>query len=76
MRLANGTGSVYKMPGNRRNPYIVTKTIGWELDMERERAIQKRIVIGYASTKEAGLKLLEDYNSRENKKNERTDSYE
>ena len=32
--MANGVGTVYKLPGNRRNPYIVRKTIGWEIDIK------------------------------------------
>jgi len=30
MRNANGYGSVYKLSGNRRKPWIVRKTIGWD----------------------------------------------
>ena len=40
MRLANGVGSVYKLSGNRRNPYIVRKTIGWEIDPESGKTKQ------------------------------------
>lgn len=28
MKLANGVGTVYKLSGKRRNPYIVRKTVG------------------------------------------------
>ena len=34
MRNANGMGSVYKLKGNRRKPYIVRKTVGWDIDKE------------------------------------------
>lgn len=34
MRLPNGFGNVSKLPGNRRKPYRVRVTIGWELDTE------------------------------------------
>ncbi len=34
MKLANGVGTVYKLSGNRRNPYIVRKTVGWDIDTE------------------------------------------
>lgn len=30
MRLPNGYGSVYKLSGNRRNPYAARITIDWE----------------------------------------------
>lgn len=28
MKLPNGYGTVYKLQGNRRRPYVVKKTIG------------------------------------------------
>ncbi len=62
MRLANGIGSVYKLSGNRRNPYIVRKTTGWEIDEESGKAKQKYITIGYAPTRAKGLEMLLDYN--------------
>lgn len=34
MKLANGVGTVYKLSGKRRNPYIVRKTVGWKIDVE------------------------------------------
>jgi len=30
MRLPNGYGSVAKLSGNRRNPYVVRKTTGFD----------------------------------------------
>ena len=62
MRLANGIGSVYKLSGNRRNPYIVRKTTGWDIDEESGNAKQKYITIGYAPTRAKGLEMLMDYN--------------
>ncbi len=38
MKLGNGVGSVYKLSGNRRNPYIVRKTFGWDINTETGRA--------------------------------------
>ena len=32
MKLPNGFGSVFKLSGNRRNPYVARKTQGWEID--------------------------------------------
>ena len=34
MKLPNGYGSVVKMSGKRRKPYMVRKTIGWHLDKD------------------------------------------
>ena len=36
MKLPNGFGTVYKQPGNRRNPYVAKKTKGWEINPETE----------------------------------------
>ena len=38
MRLPNGNGSVYKVGKNRRRPYIVVKTIGWEVRTEKSNS--------------------------------------
>lgn len=60
MRLPSGYGSVYKLSGNRRKPYIVRKTTGWHFDEERDRQVQDYITIGYAETKAEGLQMLAD----------------
>ncbi len=62
MRLGNGTGSVYRLSGKRRNPYIVRKTVGWDVDRATGKAIQKYITIGYAQTKAKGVEMLMNYN--------------
>lgn len=51
MKLANGVGTVYKLSGNRRNPYIVRKTVGWDIDTETGKRKQQYITIGYAPTR-------------------------
>jgi integrase len=58
MRLPNGYGSVYKLSGNRRNPYIARKTTGWD-----ENKKQTYITIGYYPTKKEALQALADYNA-------------
>lgn len=65
MRMPNGKGSIYKLSGKRRNPYIVRKTVGWDLDPIRCKATQKYTIIGYAQSKEEGIALLEEYNKKE-----------
>lgn len=57
MRNPNGYGTVVKLSGNRRNPYAVRKTIGFN---EKGYPIYK--CIGYVSTKAEGLMLLAEYN--------------
>lgn len=62
MRLPNGYGSVVKLSGKRRNPYLVRKTAGWHYDKEKDKQIQDYVVIGYAPTKADGLQMLAEYN--------------
>lgn len=57
MRRLNGTGSVYKLSGNRRNPWVaVTSTV---IDGTKK---QEKKVIGYCATKTEAMKLLEAFN--------------
>ncbi len=62
MKLPNGYGSVVKLSGNRRNPYLIRKTNGWHFDKEKNRQVQEFIIIGYAPTRAEGLQILADYN--------------
>ena len=45
MKLPNGYGSVVKLSGKRRNPYLVRKTNGWRLDKEKDKQVQDFIII-------------------------------
>lgn len=58
MRLPNGYGSVVKLSGNRRRPYMVRKTVDFD-----ERGYPVYDIIGYTTTREEGLQLLADYNN-------------
>lgn len=62
MKLPNGYGSVVKLSGKRRNPYLVRKTNGWHFDKEKDKQVQDFIIIGYAPTRADGLQMLADYN--------------
>ncbi|MBR7007726.1 MAG: tyrosine-type recombinase/integrase [Ruminococcus sp.] len=62
MRRANGMGTIYKLSGNRRNPYIVRKTVGWEINEVTGRSKQVYITIGYAPTQQEAARLLNEYN--------------
>ena len=62
MRLPNGYGSVVKLSGKRRNPYVVRKTVGWRYDKDKDKQVQEYIIIGYAPTKADGLQMLAEYN--------------
>lgn len=63
MKLPNGYGSVTKLSGKRRKPYIVRKTTGWHYDKDKDKQVQDSVVIGYAATKKEGLAMLAEYNS-------------
>lgn len=57
LKLPNGYGSVYKLTGNRRNPWCARKTIGWKDNGQPEYKF-----IGYYPTRQEALTALSDYN--------------
>ncbi len=57
MRLPNGYGSVYKLSGNRRKPYIARRTIGWD-----DNGKQLYANIGYYRTRAEALQALAAFN--------------
>lgn len=56
MRRSNGTGCVYKLSGNRRRPWAVRITVGWN-----EKGKQLYDIIGYYETKLAAKVALKDF---------------
>ena len=58
IKLPNGYGTVYKLSGNRRKPYIARKTIGWG-----DNGKQLYSTIGYFRTRQEALQALADYNN-------------
>jgi integrase len=57
LRNPNGYGSVVKLSGNRRRPFHVRKTIGWN---EKGHPIYK--TLDYTKTREEGMILLATFN--------------
>ena len=57
MKNPNGYGTVAKLSGNRRKPFVVRKTVGWN---EKGHPIYN--TIGYTATREEGMILLAKYN--------------
>lgn len=57
MKNPNGYGSVVKLSGNRRKPFWVRKTIGWN-----EKGYPKYETIGYYATREEGMIALAEFN--------------
>lgn len=62
MRNYNGYGSVSKLSGPRRRPWIVRVTSGWSFDAEGMKVKQIQKVIGYYATRAEAIKALADYN--------------
>lgn len=58
IKLPNGYGTVYKLSGKRRKPYVARKTIGWD-----DEGKQLYSTIGYYKTKAEGLQALAEYNN-------------
>lgn len=57
MRNPNGYGSVVKLSGNRRRPFMARKTVGFD---NKGYPIYK--AVGYAATREEAMILLAEYN--------------
>ena len=57
MRLPNGYGSVVHLSGARRRPFLVKKTVGYDINHKPITT-----VLGYCATREDGLQLLAEYN--------------
>jgi hypothetical protein len=64
MKLPNGYGSVTKLQGNRRKPYLARVTLGWTVDKSSEKSIQKRVTIGTYKTKKEALQALSEYGTK------------
>lgn len=55
-------GSISKLSGNRRKPYIVRLTSGYEIDEITQKAVQKRTVLGYYATRSEAMQALAEFN--------------
>lgn len=62
MKLPNGFGSVYKLSGKRRRPWVAAKTFGWEINEENGKSKQIRKAIGYYATRQEAITALANYN--------------
>lgn len=63
MKLPNGFGSVYKLSGNRRKPYVAKKTKGWNINPDTGKAKQLYITVGYYATRKEALTALAEFNA-------------
>lgn len=62
MKLPNSYGSVYKLSGKRRNPWVARKTIGYKMNEETKKAYPVYEFIGYYKARGEALTALADYN--------------
>lgn len=63
MKLPNGYGSVTKLSGNRRKPYLARVTLGWITDEQKGKTVQNRVTIGTFKTKKEALQALAEYSA-------------
>jgi len=56
LKAPNGYGTVVRLKGNRRRPYVVRKTAGWDGDRRIIKAV------GYYPTREEAMLALAEYN--------------
>ena len=63
LQRANGTGSVYKLSGKRRNPWRAVVTNGWAYNDEKGKLVQNRVTIGYYHTRDEAIQAIANYNS-------------
>lgn len=62
MKNPNGYGNISKLSGNRRKPWRVRKTVGWEVDKDSGKTRQKYQTIGYYATRQEAMKALAAFN--------------
>lgn len=63
MRNPNGYGGINYLGKNRRNPYRVRITTGWEFDKKAGKTKQKYATLGYYPTRKAAMLALAEYNN-------------
>ena len=61
MKLPNGYGSVVKLSGKRRKPWVARVTVGWDTDQSEGTVRQDRKTIGTFATKTEALNALSAY---------------
>lgn len=62
MKLPNSYGSISKLSGKRRRPWMVRRTASIDFDESTMSFRQKMVVLGYYATRQEAIKALADYN--------------
>ena len=63
MKLPPNFGSITKLKGNRRKPYMVRISDGVVVNFDTKKAYTKRVVLGYYATKKEAMQALVEYNA-------------
>ena len=63
MKLPNKYGSVTKLSGSRRKPWMVRIYAGTKINYETMKAYPKQVVLGYYASRKEAMQALADYNS-------------
>lgn len=64
MKHPNGYGSITKLKGSRRKPYMVRITTGRSLDPKTGNIQLHRAVLGYYPTRKEAMQALAEYNTK------------
>lgn len=62
MKLPNSYGSVYKLSGKRRKPWVARKTVGWKQVPEKMKSYPVYKFIGYYESRTEALQALATFN--------------
>lgn len=63
MKLPNNYGSVTKLKGTRRRPWVARVSDGTVVNYEKHTAYSKRKVLGYYETRKEAMQALAEYNT-------------
>lgn len=57
-RSPRGFGSIIKMGGNRRNPYMVRIQVGKKINEEKGTVLPEYKILGYTKTRKDGILMI------------------
>ena len=63
MKLPNKYGSVTKLKGNRRRPWMARLSAGTVVNYETHKAYPKQTILGYYETRKEAMQALAEYNA-------------
>jgi len=63
MKLPNNYGSVTKLKGNRRRPWVARVSTGTVVNYATHKAYPKQTALGYYETRKDAMQALAEYNA-------------